>query len=50
MTQISPLYALALRWEKENGDLFSKETLELYDHFIVTQIDPFFEGNTTVSE
>lgn len=50
MNQISPLYALALRWEKENGDLFSKETLELYDHFIVTQIDPFFEGSTTVSE
>ena len=50
MTQISPLYKLALRWEKENGELFSKETLALYDHFIVTQIDPYFEGKTEVSE
>ncbi len=50
MNPISPLYALALRWEKENGDLFSKETLELYDHFIVTQIDPYFEGKTEIPE
>ncbi len=50
MNKISQLYALALRWEKENGDLFSKETLELYDHFIVTHIDPYFEGKTEISE
>ena len=50
MSRESPLYQLALRWEKENGELFSKETLGLYDHFIVTQIEPFFGGRTDIGE
>ena len=50
MTQITPLYNLVLRWEKENGDLFSKETLELYDRFFETHIVPYFEGRTDIGK
>lgn len=48
MTQTTPLYALALRWEKENGELFSKETLHLYDGFFTDHIVPYFEGRVDI--
>ena len=50
MTQITPLYNLVLRWEKENGDLFSKETLDLYDRFFEVHIVPYFEGKTDIGK
>lgn len=50
MNQISPLYKLALHWEKENGDLFSKDTLQLYDGFFTDHIVPFFKGRTDITE
>lgn len=50
MTQITPLYNLVLRWEKENGDLFSKETLDLYDRFFETHIVPYFEGRVDIGK
>ena len=50
MTQTTPLYNLALRWEEENGDLFSKETLDLYDRFFEVHIVPYFEGRTDITK
>ena len=50
MTQTTPLYDLALRWEKENGALFSKETLDLYDGFFNTHIVPYFKGRVDITK
>ncbi|MBP5559556.1 MAG: site-specific integrase [Bacteroidales bacterium] len=50
MTQISPLYAIALRWMKENGDLFSRDTLRIYDSFFLTHIIPVFGDQLQVKE
>ena len=48
MNPISPLYSLALKWEKENGKLFSGETLEMYDGFFVKHMVPFFGGKVEI--
>ena len=50
MTQLTPLYKLALRWEQENGDLFSPDTLQLYDGFFTDHIVPYFEGRTDITK
>lgn len=50
MNPTSPLYAIALRWMQENGELFSKDTLQMYDRFLVNQIIPYFGDSLHVTE
>ena len=50
MMPVSPLYAIALRWMGESGELFRKETLTLYDQLFAAHIDPFFDGRVDVGE
>ena len=50
MNPMSPLYSLSLRWEEENGNLFSQETMALYDGFFANHIVPYFGGKVEIGE